>query len=182
MQAPYFVTNWIKSLALASLCCFLHIKVNAEENFHNFVPAEDFISSFTQLKPYTGEVAFIALSLTGTHYKYGGNSPETGMDCSGFVRYVFKESFGRILPRSAEEISHVGASVEDHELQPGDLVFFNTLKRAFSHVGIYLGENKFIHAPSAGGKVRVESMDLQYWKKRFNGARRLIGLEPKEKE
>lgn len=111
--------------------------------------------------------------MLGTHYKYGGTSPENGMDCSGLVRYVFKEAWGTNLPRTAAEISHVGQQVSLQDLKPGDLVFYNTLRHGFSHVGIYLGDNKFIHSPSSGGKVRIESMDLAYWKRRFNGARRI---------
>jgi cell wall-associated NlpC family hydrolase len=103
----------------------------------------------------------------------GGNTPESGLDCSGLVRHVFKQAWGTVLPRTAEEISKVGEQVDRQELRPGDLVFFNTLRRTFSHVGIYLGDNKFIHSPSAGGQVRIESMDLAYWKARFNGARRI---------
>ncbi len=121
----------------------------------------------------TSRMAIEALSLIGIHYKRGGNNPEHGLDCSGLVRYVFKESNGKELPRTSAEISKVGERIEKEDLQPGDLVFFKTLKHAFSHVGIYLGDNKFVHAPAAGGKVRIESMDLQYWKKRFNGARRI---------
>ena len=119
------------------------------------------------------ELALRAMGMLGIRYKFGGTTPESGMDCSGLVRYVFKEAWGAILPRTAEEISHMGEKIEPKDLQPGDLVFYNTLKRGFSHVGIYLGDNKFIHSPSAGGQVRIESMDMAYWKKRFNGARRM---------
>lgn len=119
------------------------------------------------------EVLVNALSLTGIRYKYGGSTPETGFDCSGFVRYVFKQAASLTLPRSAIEISQLGTSVPKNELQPGDLVFFNTLKSTFSHVGIYLGNNKFIHSPSSGGKVRVENMQDSYWTKRYNGAQRI---------
>lgn len=119
------------------------------------------------------ELALQAVGMLGIHYKRGGNTPENGLDCSGLVRYVFKQAWGTVLPRTAEEISQVGAKVDNHDLQPGDLVFYNTLRRGFSHVGIYLGDNKFIHSPSSGGQVRIESMDLAYWKKRFNGARRI---------
>ena len=119
------------------------------------------------------EVLVNALSLTGIRYKYGGSSPETGFDCSGFVRYVFKQAASLTLPRSAIEISQLGTTVPKNELQPGDLVFFNTLKSAFSHVGIYLGNNRFIHSPSSGGKVRVENMEDGYWAKHYNGAQRL---------
>jgi cell wall-associated NlpC family hydrolase len=139
---------------------------------------DDAITQEATVKPLsfvdrTSRLAIEALSLIGIHYKRGGNNPEHGLDCSGLVRYVFKESNGKELPRTSAEISKVGERVEKEDLQPGDLVFFKTLKHAFSHVGIYLGDNKFVHAPAAGGKVRIESMDLQYWKKRFNGARRI---------
>jgi cell wall-associated NlpC family hydrolase len=119
------------------------------------------------------EIARRAMTLTGVRYKYGGTSPESGMDCSGLVRYVFDQTWGMDLPRTSNEISRVGRHIEMHDLQPGDLVFYNTLKRRFSHVGIYVGDNKFVHAPTAGGQVRVESMKLSYWKKRFDGARRI---------
>lgn len=119
------------------------------------------------------ELALQAMSMIGIRYQYGGNAPESGLDCSGLVRYVFKQVMGKELPRTSEEISRVGQKVEPGELQPGDLVFYNTLRRGFSHVGIYLGDNRFIHAPSAGGQVRIERMDISYWKSRFNGARRI---------
>ena len=119
------------------------------------------------------EVLFNALSLTGIKYKYGGKSPETGFDCSGFVRYVFSQATNLTLPPTARAIAQIGKAVKKEELQPGDLVFFNTLKSAFSHVGIYMGDNKFIHAPSSGKVVRVESMKDGYWARRFNGAQRL---------
>lgn len=119
------------------------------------------------------EVLVNALSLTGIKYTRGGNSPETGFDCSGFVRYVFKQAASLTLPHSALAISQLGKTVPKNELQPGDLVFFNTLKNTFSHVGIYLGNNRFIHSPSAGGKVRVENMQEGYWASRFSGAQRM---------
>lgn len=119
------------------------------------------------------EIALFALSLSGVDYKYGGTSPLTGMDCSGFVGYVFREAFGIALPRTAAEIEQAGVPVEISELMPGDLVFYNTLGPSFSHVGIYLGESKFIHAPRAGSRIRLENMQLPYWNTRFQGARRL---------
>lgn len=119
------------------------------------------------------EVLLSALSLSGTPYKYGGNSPETGFDCSGFVRYVFSQATNLTLPHGARAISQIGKTIPVDQLQPGDLVFFNTLKKAFSHVGIYIGEGRFIHAPSSGGGVHIVSMNDAYWAKRFDGARRL---------
>jgi cell wall-associated NlpC family hydrolase len=114
-----------------------------------------------------------AIDLVGIRYKRGGLSPETGFDCSGFVSHVFHEGVGLVLPHSAKAMSRSGDVVRKGELQPGDLVFFNTMRRAFSHVGIYLGENRFIHAPAPGGEVRVEDMRSRYWLARFNGARRV---------
>lgn len=119
------------------------------------------------------EVLMNALSLTGVKYKFGGNSPETGFDCSGFVRYVFQQAANVTLPHGARAISQLGQTVAVDQLQPGDLVFFNTLKSAFSHVGIYIGEGRFIHAPSTGGGINVVNMNDSYWVKRFSGARRL---------
>lgn len=129
------------------------------------------ISSFSEAA--APELALQAISLVGTRYKYGGDAPETGLDCSGLVRYVFKAAQGMDLPRTSEQMSKLGRHIAPEELQPGDLVFYNTLKRAFSHVGIYLGDDKFIHAPSSGGQVRIDDMRRAYWKRRFNGARRL---------
>jgi hypothetical protein len=131
------------------------------------------VSRFKEFTNRASDVALQAMSMLGIRYKMGGNTPESGLDCSGLVRHVFKQAWGTVLPRTAEEISKVGEQVDRQELRPGDLVFFNTLRRTFSHVGIYLGDNKFIHSPSAGGQVRIESMDLAYWKARFNGARRI---------
>jgi cell wall-associated NlpC family hydrolase len=122
----------------------------------------------------TSDLAVEAMSMLGIKYRYGGNTPENGLDCSGLVQYVFKAALGTELPRTSAEISRVGEKVNSHDLQPGDLVFYNTLRRGFSHVGIYLGDSKFIHSPSTGGEVRIESMDIAYWKKRFSGARRII--------
>jgi hypothetical protein len=118
-----------------------------------------------------------AMSLLGVRYRWGGNTPETGLDCSGLVRLVYAETVGRMLPRRAVEMSREGESVSRNELKPGDLVFFNTLRRAFSHVGIYIGDGKFVHAPARGKTVRVESINSSYWVKRFNGARRVVDFE-----
>lgn len=126
-----------------------------------------------ELRERASDLTVKAMDMLGIRYKRGGSTPENGLDCSGFVRYVFKDAVGAELPRTSNEISKVGENIQTKDLQPGDLVFYNTLRRGFSHVGIYLGDNKFIHSPSAGGQVRIESMDISYWKKRFNGARRI---------
>lgn len=120
-----------------------------------------------------GDVVVGALNMIGVRYRWGGNSPDSGLDCSGFVRYVFQDTLGMALPRRAEEMSHVGAKVRMADLKPGDLVFFNTMRRSFSHVGIYIGGNKFVHSPSTGSTIRVDDLDDGYWEKRFTGARRI---------
>lgn len=135
--------------------------------------SETTLTRIQDLTARASELVVRALGLLGIRYKYGGTEPEGGVDCSGLVRYVFRDAWGTELPRTSEEMSRLGEKVDARELQPGDLVFYNTLRRSFSHVGIYLGENRFIHAPSGGGRVRIESMDVNYWKKRFNGARRV---------
>lgn len=124
-------------------------------------------------KEISREITSEALSALGIKYRYGGNSPMTGMDCSGFVKYVFEKAWGKDLPRTASEQYHVGEKIAKTELQPGDMVFFKTIRNRISHVGIYLGNNEFIHAPRRGEKIRVESINENYWDKRFTGARRL---------
>lgn len=126
-----------------------------------------------------GDLVMNALGLIGVRYRFGGNSPESGLDCSGFVRYVFNDTFGFMLPRRAAEMSQLGTTVATTDLKPGDLVFFNTMRHTFSHVGIYIGDNKFVHAPSTGSKIRVDDMRSSYWVTRYNGARRLDDM-PKD--
>lgn len=135
-------------------------------------------SQLEQYSPEAGKVINSGLSFVGTPYRFGGNSVETGFDCSGLVRKVFGDALGLPLPRRAEEISRLGRSVALGDLAPGDLVFFNTWRRAYSHVGIYLGNNRFLHAPSSGGKVRVDDLTQPYWVNHFNGARRIVEKEP----
>jgi cell wall-associated NlpC family hydrolase len=119
------------------------------------------------------ELVMQAMGLLGVPYKRGGTSEEKGFDCSGFVRHMYEKSVGLVLPRRAEEQAKVTEEISRSELKPGDLVFFNTLKRTFSHVGIYVGDGKFIHAPRPGKAVRVDDMREAYWQQRFNGARRV---------
>lgn len=118
-------------------------------------------------------MASTALQFLGVKYRYGGNGPSEGFDCSGLVAYAAEKSLGLKLPRTASAQAKHGVVIKKDELQRGDLVFFNTLGRSFSHVGIYLGDNKFVHSPRSGAKIRVESMDVAYWKNRYNGARRM---------
>lgn len=128
------------------------------------------------LHAQSNDLTSYAQSLIGTPYRYGGNTPDTGFDCSGYVGHVYRHTTGINLPRSSADISQIGKSVPSNELRSGDLVFFNTLKRKFSHVGIYLGAGRFIHAPSSGGSVREESMRSGYWQRNYNGARRITAL------
>ncbi|MDD5059195.1 MAG: C40 family peptidase [Sideroxydans sp.] len=119
------------------------------------------------------ELVMYAMSLSNTPYRYGGNSVNSGFDCSGFVGHVYRHSLGINLPRTSKEISRVGIPIDKSELRPGDLVFYNTLHNPFSHVGIYVGDGKFVHSPKSGDSVRTEQMQLGYWQARYNGARRI---------
>jgi len=118
-----------------------------------------------------------AMGFLGVPYRRGGTSAETGgFDCSGFVRAMYAQTVGLVLPRRANEQAAATQTIDRNDLQPGDLVFFNTMRRAFSHVGIYVGEGKFIHSPKPGAEVRMEDMSGRYWQQRFDGARRVVGL------
>jgi cell wall-associated NlpC family hydrolase len=127
-----------------------------------------------QVRDRAAEAVVSALNYIGVRYRRGGTSAATGFDCSGFTRYVFENSLGLVLPRQAEQQAKAAGfvAVKREDLQPGDLVFFNTMKRTFSHVGIYIGDNRFIHAPSHGKDVRTDDLGVVYWAKRFTGARR----------
>lgn len=131
-------------------------------------------SFFERYSNAAQDVILKGLELVGINYRMGGSDPNSGLDCSSYVQIVYREAAGLVLPRTAKEQSLQGEEVDKSELKPGDLVFFNTMRRAFSHVGIYLGDNYFIHAPRAGSAVRVESMQSSYWVQRYNGARRVI--------
>lgn len=127
-----------------------------------------------QVSSRASELVSNAMSFLGVKYRYGGDSAKTGFDCSGFVRYVYQETLGMVLPHNAAQQSRLGEKIPESELKPGDLVFFNTLRRAFSHVGIYIGNGEFIHSPRPGQAISIESLDSPYWAKRFDGARRIL--------
>lgn len=146
---------------LAALVCALAICVPARADDSAAVPSSG------------AEVVMRALSFLGVPYRFGGEDPARGFDCSGLVRHVVRVALGLDLPRRSVAIGGVGRSVAPESLAPGDLLFFNTLGRPFSHVAVYIGDGRFVHAPARGGQVRVESMQLGYWRARFNGARRL---------
>lgn len=114
-----------------------------------------------------------SVSLMGIAYKWGGNTPDTGMDCSGFVRYVFNKSLGINLPRTAAEMAKVGKRVSVDQLKPGDLIFFNSSRGSNTHIGIYLGGNKFIQSPRTGENIQITDLS-GYWIKHFNGAKRIV--------
>ena len=138
-------------------------------------------SAFVErLRDKASDMVLTAMNFLGVPYRRGGNTADHGFDCSGFTRQVFEMSLGLVLPRRADEQASAASltKIKRDELKPGDLVFFNTLRRTFSHVGIYVGDGKFIHAPRPGGEVRVESIGAAYWSKRFTGARRAdLGLD-----
>lgn len=117
---------------------------------------------------------FHALLALGAQYRLGGRSPETGFDCSGLVAHVFERAWGVLLPRNARAQATIGKPIRQlQELEPGDLVFYNTRNSPYSHVGIYVGDGRFVHAPRSGKRVRAERLDSPYWRARFNGARRV---------
>lgn len=127
----------------------------------------------SQVRAPQAEALLQTLLALGVDYRNGGRSPNQGFDCSGLVAHVFLEAYGMRLPHNTRAQSALGLEVGPSELQPGDLVFYNTLDRPFSHVGIYLGDSRFVHAPKAGSSVRVENIQSAYWRSRFNGARRI---------
>jgi cell wall-associated NlpC family hydrolase len=150
-----------------------------EDDLQRFVPEKGLMERIGQVRSRisstTSELVVNAMGFLGVPYRRGGNSAETGgFDCSGFVKAIYEQTVGLVLPRRAEQQAAATQAVDKHDLRPGDLVFFNTMRRAFSHVGIYVGEGKFIHSPKPGAEVRVESLGASYWQRRFDGARRVL--------
>jgi cell wall-associated NlpC family hydrolase len=137
-------------------------------------PAAAGADRLQQLRDTASDLVLAAMNFIGVPYRAGGNGGEQGFDCSGFTRHVFEHTLGLVLPRRADDQAHASGLVRigREELRPGDLVFFNTLRRTFSHVGIYVGDGRFIHAPRTGSDVRIEDMRQAYWERRFTGARR----------
>ena len=127
------------------------------------------------LRERTNEVLMRAIGLVGTRYRYGGNTPEGGFDCSGLVAYVFREATGLQLPRSTrEQIDYPARQIGRADLRPGDLLFFNPRGGRPSHIGIYVGEGRFVHAPSSGGTVRLDTLSSDYWRRSFVSAKRIL--------
>jgi hypothetical protein len=127
----------------------------------------------SQISDRASDLVVTAMGFLGVPYKRGGTSAETGFDCSGFVLAIYQQTVGLVLPRRSADQAAATVPIDKSELQPGDLVFFNTLRATFSHVGIYVGDHKFIHSPRTGAQVRVEDMRVSYWQTRFDGARRV---------
>lgn len=166
MSCNKFITTLLGAAAIA----FSGIGYATEQQ----PKSSDEPSLFERYTSNAQDLILKGLQLVGINYRRGGTSEAVGLDCSGFVQLVYKDAVGLLLPRTAREQSEVGSVVDKSELKPGDLVFFNTMRRAFSHVGIYLGDNHFLHSPRTGAEVRVEDMSQGYWVKRYNGARRVV--------
>lgn len=168
MSCNKFITNLLSAALIAVSCIGLAQATEQQPKL------SDEPSLFERYTSNAKDLVLKGLELVGINYRRGGTNPDSGLDCSGFVQVVFKDAVGLLLPRTAKEQSEVGNEVDKNELKPGDLVFFNTMRRAFSHVGIYLGDNRFMHSPRTGAEVRVEDMSQSYWVKRYNGARRVV--------
>lgn len=167
---------------LATLAALLfslnaHAAPSNNDDIDRFLADKGLMGQLEQVRQTVGEKAsdlvVNAMGFLGVPYRRGGNSAETGFDCSGFVRAMYEQTVGLLLPRRADEQAAATQMIDRNDLKPGDLVFFNTMRRAFSHVGIYVGDNKFIHSPKPGSQVRVEDMRTAYWEHRFTGARRV---------
>ncbi len=148
----------------------LRTNVDTKTDLDSFLVDSGLLAKVNQA---SADIVLRAMSFLGLPYKRGGDSFETGFDCSGFVKALYEQSLGKILPRSAAQQAAQTTKIDNLDLQPGDLVFFNTMRRAFSHVGIYIGDGNFIHSPKPGAEVRIENIHTSYWNKRFNGARRV---------
>ncbi|MGY4828819.1 C40 family peptidase [Sphaerotilaceae bacterium SBD11-9] len=166
---PVSVRTVLVALACALAASFAQAAPDSNDPISKLLADKGLI----EVRDATSDLVISAMNFLGVPYKRGGNS-DAGFDCSGFTRHIYESSLGLLLPRKVDDQAKAtGLSpVKRTELKPGDLVFFNTLKRTFSHVGIYVGDDKFIHAPKPGGEIRVESLDVRYWAKRFTGARR----------
>lgn len=163
--------KFLTILLFATLCALCGTRAAYATELQK--PVEE-LSLFERYTNGVQDLILKGLELVGVNYRRGGSNVDSGLDCSGFVQLVFKDAVGLILPRTAREQSQMGNDVAKTELKPGDLVFFNTMRHAFSHVGIYLGDNRFLHSPRSGSEVRVEDMRQSYWIKRYNGARRVV--------
>jgi cell wall-associated NlpC family hydrolase len=160
----------------SSLCAALPASANRLDSLGLFLQERGMVDAAPSAPESTlSQLVVHAMGYLGVPYRLGGGQFDEGVDCSGFVRVIFQDSVGVQLPRVAREQAEHTQAIDAVELRPGDLVFFNTLNRPFSHVGIYVGEGRFIHSPRSGAAVRVEDMHKPYWLTRFEGARRVVG-------
>lgn len=168
--------------ALLILCCVASAhaapaKKLAADDIEKYLADRGVLAQVEEMRSRVGDTAsdlvINAMGFLGVPYRRGGSNAETGFDCSGFVRAMFEQTVGLVLPHRASDQAAVTEKIDKQDLQPGDLVFFNTMRKTFSHVGIYVGDNKFIHSPRSGKKVQVEDMREAYWAHRFTGARRV---------
>jgi len=167
----------IGAIAIAATLLVAPVRAQSQEGdvaWRTAAVKDVFTKATRTMQAGAHDLAVYAFGLIGVAYRFGGESPDDGLDCSGLVRHVFQQVTGVTLPRTAKEMSRVGGSVARTDLAPGDLVFFNTRRFAFSHVGIYVGDARFVHAPRRGRDVEIASLDSVYWRQRFDGARRLI--------
>jgi cell wall-associated NlpC family hydrolase len=168
---------------LLILCCVASAHAapsnNAADDIERYLAERGIVAQMDQVRQSVGDTASDlvgnAMTFLGVPYRRGGTNATTGFDCSGFVRSMFEQTVGKVLPRRASEQAAATEKIDKQELKPGDLVFFNTMRQTFSHVGIYVGDNKFIHSPRPGKQVKVEDMRDAYWERRFTGARRVPG-------
>jgi cell wall-associated NlpC family hydrolase len=160
---------------LRLLCCALLLVLAACSSAPSKRPSAESARQYLYLPAASGaEAVVFALGLLDTGYRFGGTNPEAGLDCSGMISYVYEQTAQVRLPHSAAQIADTTRPITRERMRPGDLVFFNTQNRPFSHVGLYIGDGRFIHAPSSRGRVRVEQLDSTYFSNRFNGARTLL--------
>jgi cell wall-associated NlpC family hydrolase len=172
------MSKWLTCVLLAACTAASAAPpASAEDDMSRFMEEKGFLDRVEQVRvkvaDRTSELVMTAMGFLGVPYRRGGND-DTGFDCSGFVRSMYERTVGLVLPRLAKDQAAATQPIDKKELQPGDLVFFNTMRRAFSHVGIYVGDGKFIHSPKPGAQVRIEDMQKSYWARRFDGARRVL--------
>jgi cell wall-associated NlpC family hydrolase len=176
--------RWLCIILLLLASAGVRAMPPTDDDLQQFIVDQGLLNKLEQMSQavtdHASDLVVNAMGFLGVPYRRGGNSAETGFDCSGFVRAMYQSTIGLVLPRRANEQAAATQKIDKQDLQPGDLVFFNTMRRAFSHVGIYIGEGKFIHSPKPGAQVRVESMGQGYWQRRFDGARRVSSLSAAE--
>ena len=156
------------------LCCCALLLAACGSGGDNIcrTPGSIYMNSLIPPSEIGNDIVIYSLGLIDTHYRFGGKNPEAGLDCSGMVSYVYKQAAGLNVTGNAATIARQGREVPKNALRPGDLVFFNTMNRPFSHVGIYIGDGRFINAPSTNGKVRIDSLEAKYYAQRFESVRR----------